>query len=182
MDPDILTTDAWALRCLFTRMPKVPGTGDTVLLIGIERNKTYFYVHSRNRPVLYREISFGLKAMEAKLKADLSASSEEAKGWLRDIGVSGIDQQVSDAIADLLETLVPELKQTELASRSQVQSPIDQVYVSGEGALMPGLLQWLEDATQKRCALFRPLSSLSLPRSLTRIFRKSDSPKLSGWP
>ena len=166
LDPDILTTDAWALRCLFSRMPKVPGMGDTVLLIGIERHKTYFYVHSRNRPVLYREIPFGLKAMEAKLKSDLSASSEEAKGWLKDIGVSGIDQQVSDAIADLLEALVPEFKQTELASRSQVQSPIDQVYVSGEGALMPGLIQWLEEATQKRCVLFRPLSSLS-PASVT---------------
>ena len=56
LDPDILTTDAWALRCLFSRMPKLPGAGDTVLLIGIERHKTYFYVHSRNRPVLYREI------------------------------------------------------------------------------------------------------------------------------
>ncbi len=166
MDPDVLTTDAWALRCLFSRIPKVPGSSETVLLVGIERHKTYFYVHSRNRPVLYREIPFGLKAMESKLKSDLSASTDESKRWLRDIGVSGIDQQVSDAIADLLENLVPEFKQTELASRSQVQSPIEQIYVTGEGALMPGLLQWLEDATQKHCVLFRPLSSLS-PSSVT---------------
>ena len=143
MDPDILTSDAWAFRSLFSRLPRPPGSGENTMLIGLERSKTYFYVHSRNRPVLYREIPFGLQAMEAKLRSELSAGIEEARNWLRDIGVSGIDQQVSEAIADLLEVLVPELKQTELASRAQTQGPIDQIYVSGEGALMPGFYNGL---------------------------------------
>jgi type IV pilus assembly protein PilM len=166
MDPDILTSDAWALRCLFTRMPKVPGSAETLMLVGLERGKTYIYIHSRNRPVLYREIPFGLHSIESKLRDSLSAGSEEARNWIRDIGVTGIDQQVSDTISEILESLVPELKQSELSSRNQTQSPVEQVYVSGEGALMPGLIQWLEEATQKRCALFRPLSSLS-PSSVT---------------
>ena len=34
------------------------------------------------------------------------------------IGVSDIDQQVSDAVADILDRLLPEIKQTELAARA----------------------------------------------------------------
>jgi type IV pilus assembly protein PilM len=166
IDPDVVTTEAWAFRSLFSRLPKLPGSGETYLLVGLERHRTTFYIHHKNRPVLYREIPFGLRVMESKLQSELSAGAEEAKNWLRDIGVSGIDQQVSGAIADLLENLLPELKQTELASRAQTKAPIDQVYVTGEGALMPGLLTWLEEATQRPCILFRPLSSLS-PASVT---------------
>lgn len=158
VDPDVVTTDAWAYRCLFTRTQKTP---ETSLLIGFERNRTFFYVNGLNRPILYREIPFGLSTIERKLEETMSPSHEELQTWMRDIGVSGADASVTDAILEVLELLVPEIKQTELAARSQVRDQIDQVYVTGEGALLPGFLNWLEDACQRRCSLFRPLSILS---------------------
>ncbi len=164
VDPDIITTDAWAFRSLFSRIQKTPNKGEwteSSLLIGFEKHKTYFYVNSKNRPVLYREIPFGLKTIERKLQEQMGATTEELKSYIQDIGVSGIDEQVSNAIADILETLVPELKQTELAARSQLQGSFDQVYVTGEGSLLPGFMDWLSDALQKPCQLFRPLSLLS---------------------
>jgi Tfp pilus assembly PilM family ATPase len=158
VDPEIITTDAWAYRCLLSRIKGLP---ESVMLIGFEQNKTFFYIHSKNRPVLYREVSFGVQTIERKLKEAFGASSSELNTWIKDIGVTGIDEQVSNTIADLLEALVPELKQTELAARSQMKGPIEQIYVTGSGALMPGFLGWLEEAAAKRVSLFKPLSMIS---------------------
>ncbi len=160
IDPDVVTTDAWAYRSLLSRIKDLP---DPVLLIGIEPTKTFFYIHSKNCPILYREIPFGLKTIETKLKEALSPGQEELKTWIKDIGVTGINENVSNVIADALESLVPEIKQTELASRSQMKSAIEHIYVTGEGALLPGILNWLEEATSRPVAIFKPLSLLSPP-------------------
>ncbi|MBU6154021.1 MAG: pilus assembly protein PilM [Bdellovibrionales bacterium] len=164
INPDTITTDAWAYRCLFSRLQKPLQKGEesiTSLLIGLEYHKTFFYVNSGNRPVLYREIPFGLITLERKLEEQMSASKEELRTWIRDIGVTGINEEVSDAITEVLELLIPEIKQIELAARSQIKAPIDEILVTGEGALLPGFLNWLQESIQKGCALFRPLSMLT---------------------
>ena len=161
IDPDVITSDAWAYRSLLTRLLPKTGITEPVLLFGFEQNKVFFYIHDQNRPVLYREIPFGIKSIEHFLEDKLGASPDEIKNWLNDVGVSGIDEQVSGAISDALDSILPELKQTELSARGSLKSAIDQIYVTGEGALMPGFLNWLEEATGKRVALFKPLSQLS---------------------
>ena len=164
IDPDVITTDAWAYRCLFSRFHKpLPGQNGAgpVLLIGLERHKTFFYVNGRNRPVLYREIPFGLANIEQKLESQMSATRDELRSWVQDIGVTGINEEVSNVIGETLEILVPEIKQTELAARSQLKEEIEQILITGEGALMPGILEWIEAAARIPCALFRPLSALS---------------------
>ncbi len=164
INPDTITTDAWAYRCLFSRLHKPLQKGEeavTSLLIGVERNKTFFYVNSGNRPVLYREIPFGIVTIERKLEEQLSASRDELKTWIQDIGVTGINEDVSDSITEVLEVLIPEVRQIELAARSQTKTPIDEILVTGEGALLPGFLNWLQESIQKTCTLFRPLSMLT---------------------
>ncbi len=157
IDPEIITTDAWAYRSLFSHIQK----NETVLLVGFEKSKTFFYVNGKSRPILYREIPFGLNTLERKLGESLSGSKEELHAWIHDIGVTGIDETVSNSISDILEILVPELKQIELSARSQVKGPIDQILVTGAGALLPGFLTWLEQACQIQCSLFRPMSALT---------------------
>jgi Tfp pilus assembly PilM family ATPase len=160
IDPDTVTTDAWAYRCLLGRI--LPADSSPVLLMGLERNKTFFYIHDQGRPVLYREIPFGLATIENELGArDKTLTSIEINNRINDIGVSNIDEQVSDAVADILDRLIPEIKQTELAGRATLKASIDQIWVTGEGALMPGFLTWLEQSTDKQVALFRPLSMIS---------------------
>lgn len=158
IDPDIVTTDAWAYRCLMSRIKDLP---ESVLLFGFEQTKTFFYIHAKNKPILYREIPFGIQTIERKLQENMGANRAELTTWIRDIGVTGIDEKVSNAISDLLETLVPEIKQIELAARGQMKHPIENIFVTGSGALMPGFLEWLEDACMKPVTLFKPLSLVS---------------------
>ena len=157
IDPEVITTDPWAYRTLFQRIASDKPT----LLFGLERNKAYFYIHHQNKPVLYREIQFGLKKIEQHLEETFSATQGEIHGWIRDVGVNGYDEKVANAIAESLEILVPELKQTELAARASLKSPIEQVWITGEGATLPGLIKWFEDATGKSTGLYRPLALLS---------------------
>jgi Tfp pilus assembly PilM family ATPase len=159
IDPDVLTSDAWAYRSLLTRM--VPKESAPVLLIGFERDVTFFYIHYQGKPILYKEISFGIRTIERLLAEQLGANASEIKNWIQDVGVSGIDQKVSRAIADVLENLIPELKQIELSARGSVRSAIEQIYVTGDGALLPGFLNWLEENSFKRVSLFKPLSAIS---------------------
>ena len=164
VDPDTITTDAWAYRCLFSRLHKPLQKGEsgpTSLLIGLERHKTFFYVNSQDRPILYREIPFGLVSIERRLEEKLSGNSEEIRSWIQDIGVTGINEEVSDEITEVLEFLIPEIKQIELASRSQTKSPIDEIFITGEGSLLPGFMEWLQESLQLQCTFFRPLSLLS---------------------
>ena len=157
LDPEVITTDPWAYRTLLQRIaPETP-----ILLFGLERNKAFFYIHHQNRPILYREIQFGLKKIEQKLEQDFGATQAEIHQWIRDVGVNGIDEKVSNSISDALEALVPEIKQTELAARATLKLPIDQIWITGEGAELPGLMRWLEVACNKSVTLFKPLSLLS---------------------
>ena len=161
LDPEIITTETWAFRSLLTRLESKNANPEPILLIGLEQQKSFFYVHFKGRPVLYKEVSFGIRALEHHLSEKLGASPNEIQNWIRDIGVTGIDERVSTAIMDALETLVPELRQTELSARTTLKEPIEQILLTGDGALMPGLMNWFEGASQKRVALFRPLSQLS---------------------
>jgi Tfp pilus assembly PilM family ATPase len=167
LDPDVVTTDSWAYRTLFTRIQKNTGKLDSnepVLLLGFDKSKTFFYVHFKGRPILHREIPFGLKSLERKLNESIGASSEELRSWIHDIGVSGIDEQVSNAIMDSLKVLVQEMKQTELAVMSLEKMPFGKIYVTGEGALMPGFLEWLGSASERQVELFKPLTLLAGPK------------------
>ena len=157
LDPEVITTDPWAYRTLLQRIaPETP-----ILLFGLEQNKAFFYIHHQNRPILYREIQFCLKKIEQKLETDLGATQGEVHHWMRDVGVNGIDEKVSNVIAEALEALIPEIKQTELAARVTLKMAIDQIWITGEGALLPGMIKWLEDASGKTVSLFKPLSLIS---------------------
>ena len=161
IDPDILTSDAWAYRTLIGRIQAKTENKESVMLLGLEQNKTFFYFHDQNKPVLYREIPFGIKTIEFALKEKMGASDEDVRHWLKEVGTTEIDEQISNSISDILESLLPELKQAELSARNSLKSAVETIWVTGEGAIMPGFLTWLENATGKKVSLFKPLSELS---------------------
>jgi Tfp pilus assembly PilM family ATPase len=160
IDPEVITTDPWAYRSLFQRIV----SNKPILLLGFEQNKIFFYIHFDQKPVLFREIQFGLKKIERHLEETFSATQAEVATWIRDVGVTGIDPKVSDCIMECLEALIPELKQTELAARASLREPIEQIWVTGAGASLPGFIQWIGSATGKAASLFRPFALLSQNR------------------
>ena len=157
LDPEVITTDPWAYRTLLQRIAPI----DPILLFGLERNKVFFYVHHQNKPILYREIQFGLNKIEQKLEQNFGATQGEIHQWMRDVGVNNIDEKVSNSISDALEVLITEIKQTELSARSTLKMSIDQIWITGEGAQLPGIMSWLEEASGKNVSLFKPLSLIA---------------------
>jgi Tfp pilus assembly PilM family ATPase len=157
IDPEVITTDPWAFRTLLQRI----GTGKPIMLFGLEKTKTYVYIHHENKPVLYREIQFGIRKIEQKLAEDLSGTQEQIRSWIHDVGFNGIDQKVSESISEIFAALAPEIKQIELAARHSLKESISHIWITGEGAFIPGFSHWLSDITGKSVDLFRPLSLLS---------------------
>ena len=157
IDPEVVTTDPWAYRTLLQRI----GTGKPILLFGLEKTKTFLYIHHDNKPVMYRELQFGIKKIEQNLEKELSGTHEQVLSWIQDVGFNGIDRKVSECITETFSSLVPELKQIELAARNFLKEPLDTIWITGEGAFIPGFPDWLADMTGKDVELFKPLSMLS---------------------
>lgn len=161
VDPDVITTEPWALRSVYSRIFGKEGSSETVLLVGLERNRTYFYVHDGVQPVLFREIPFGVKTIERNLEITLGAGPNESRKWVQDIGLSGAEEQISHLVSEGLQMLISEIKQTELQVQALLKRPIHQIQATGAGCLIPGFFPWLETMTDRNVGLFRPLSQVS---------------------
>jgi type IV pilus assembly protein PilM len=164
IEPDVMTTEVWAFRCLVSRFQSQIPAGTPVapmMILGMEDHKTFIYIHQDNQPILYRELSFGRRTIEAHLENTLNAGPGEAAVWIRDIGLSGVDENIGRSIAECLDPLISEIRQCELSARSVLNVTIDTLYLTGDLALIPSLSDWVEGAIGKRAELFRPLRSLS---------------------
>jgi hypothetical protein len=136
------------------------------LLLGIEDQKTTIYIHQDTKPVLFREMPFGKMNIIQRLSDTFGSHPDEIHSWIRDVGLSGSDEKISRVIADVLEPLVSEIKQSELSARAITKNNIEQILLTGELALMPGLTQWVESTTGKNAAIFKPLRAIS-PQQLS---------------
>lgn len=162
IDPEVLTTEPWVYRSLIARMIGTRDLAPPVLLMGIEEERTFFYVQNAGVPLVFREIPFGLIQIQHELAQRFeNTSPEESRRWILDLGLAGVDESVSNALFEILDRWIPEIKQTELAVRATLPTSIDQIWITGEGALIPGLQSWLQQNTERPVALFRPLSQIA---------------------
>lgn len=161
VDPDCITSETWALRSIFSKIYGKEGSPEPILLIGIEQNRSYFYVHDGNQPILFREILFGTKAVERNLEITLGAGASESHKWVNDIGLSGAEEQISHLVSEGFQPLITEIRQTELQVQALLKKQITSIHVTGSGCLIPGFFSWLEMMTHRSVGLFRPLSSVS---------------------
>ena len=80
VDPDVLTTEAWAYRALLNRVLSAESQSEPVLLAQIGHDHTTLYVHWQGNPVIAREIPWGGR----DLTAIISQKYQHASGPGRD--------------------------------------------------------------------------------------------------
>lgn len=172
VDPDLITTEAWASRTLLNRILKTPGAQDhPVLLIQIGHERTIFYVHWRGFPVLAREISWGGRDLTHAIATHYGIPLEKAESTKRDSGFVLTDSQRESATPEQLEfskvmegalrPLLQEVHQTELTCKNITHEKLSSVFLAGGSSLIPGLAHPIATTFQLPVAPLNALSAIA---------------------
>jgi type IV pilus assembly protein PilM len=171
VDPDLITTEAWAYRAVLNRVLGEAGQNpqaQPTLLIQIGHERTVLYLHWRGQPVLAREIPWGGRDITTAICQKYQIPIEQAESAKLDHGFVVPTAQRADATPEQLEfsdtllepisALFGVIKQTELSCKNTTQKPLGMIYLSGGTSLLPGLAKVLEEHAGTPV---RPLQALS---------------------
>jgi general secretion pathway protein L len=170
VDPDVITSEAWAYRSLLNRVFQKEPQERPVLLVHIGHSRTVLYVHHQGRPMAAREIPWGGADLSLALSQALGVSLEEADQIKADRGLltsgpaddpASPENQVAAAMAEPLQALIKEIRQSELTAKALTHQPVERIYLSGKSALLPGLTEYIEQEARAPTQLLRALSGIS---------------------
>lgn len=160
IEPDVLTTEAWAMRALGNRVLSVVEQESPTLFVHVGHDRTLLYIHFQQAPLIIREISWGGRELTLALCKALGLTVEAAEKALIEKGVFLSDEEMSQkpathpqdvvaisrALSSTLGILVSELRQTILAAKGITQVGTAQILTSGLPSLIPGLWREVSDA------------------------------------
>ncbi len=168
VDPDLVTTEAWAFRALLNRILPPEAQEKPVLVAHLGHERSLLYVHWRGSPMFAREIRWGGREITTEISKKYGVTFEQAETAKLDHGfvlpraqlesATAEQRQFSDAVSGHLSTLLREIKHAELSGKGATRQDIGRAYLTGGTALLPGLPRFLEEETQLP---FRPLQALS---------------------
>jgi type IV pilus assembly protein PilM len=171
VDPDLMTSEAWALHALMNRVLVNPEHDRPVLLALLGHERSVIYIHWKGRPVLAREISWGGVDLTTAICQKYHIPFEQAEQAKRDHGfvlsseVTGdvTREQVdfSGTLRTPIETLILEIRQAILTCKSSTHENVGTVYLSGGSSLLPGIHRVVEEGLQVPVHSLKPLTSAS---------------------
>lgn len=171
VDPDLITTEGWAYRTLFNRILSPPEQEEPVLLAHLGGERSILHVHWKGAPILTREISWGGKDLTQTIAAKYGIPFDQAEHAKLDHGFvvpEGQRDQVtqeqiefSDILMQPVLTLLSEIRQAELTSKSITRRNLKKVVVAGGTSLLPGLSKVIEENLRVPVSPLLSLSSIA---------------------
>lgn len=174
VNPDVITTEAWAYRNLMNRVLGPTGQTSPVLLVQMGNDKTTLYVHWNESPAIIREIAWGGRDLNAAICEKFNVTLEQAEATKIDHGFVSAPSthdpnsstpevklqrtELSHCLEDALKSLIVELRQIALVSKNITRHSVSLVYLAGGSSLLPGISGWIEE---KLTITTRPLLALS---------------------
>ncbi|MEN9722235.1 MAG: hypothetical protein RJB38_221 [Pseudomonadota bacterium] len=177
VDPDIITTEGWALRTLVNRTFSPAAQDKPILLVYMGAKSTLLYIHWRGFPMICREYRWGGDSLRRQLVDTLHLSVEQAERVKRNPVVLQETQKLSlvELVSDGLDEILREIKHMDLACKALTHENLSAIYLTGGGSLIEGLPEILEKRIGIAVERIRPLSSLS-PSGVT--FAESSDAKM----
>jgi general secretion pathway protein L len=168
INPDLITTEAWAFRTLLNRVVGAPEQERPLLVLKMGHERTILYIHWRGVPILCREIAWGGKDLTMAICDRYQTPIAQAEAAKLDHGfvvptsqqndVTPEQAEFSNALLQPIERLLAEIKQAELTCKNITNLTIGQVFISGGTSLLPGIGRLLEEAMGVQ---IKPLQALS---------------------
>ncbi|MBI3534989.1 MAG: pilus assembly protein PilM [Deltaproteobacteria bacterium] len=171
VDPDLITTEAWAYRNLLNKILSKTVKEKPIMLVKIGNERTILYVHWNGYPILSRELSWGGKDLTQAICRKYGIPLDQANQTKKEHGfilpssqrAQAIAEQIefSDTLLQPLEVLVSEIKQAKLICKSIAHEHLSQIFLTGGSSLLPGLLGFLEEELQIPTQSLKGMSQLA---------------------
>lgn len=171
VDPDVITSEAWAYRILLNRVLSPADQEQPVLLLKIGHERTIFYVHWRGFPVLAREIRWGGYQITLALCKKYGITLEEAENTKTDNGfviprsqsANATPEQIefSNTLLEPIRDLIKDLRQIVLTCKSITHTSPGTIYIAGGTSLLPGLNRLIEEEISVPIRHLRVLTSIN---------------------
>ncbi len=172
IDPDLVTTEAWAYRALLNRIltPEQTATGPSMLL-NIGHDHTVIYIHWKGQPVVAREVPIGGRDLTRALAAHYRVPEDQAEVAKLDHGfvlpasqreqASPEQIEFSQTLLEPLGELIREVRHAALICKNLVHVPAARLHLAGGSSLLPGLARLLEEEVKLPVTPIQALSTLA---------------------
>lgn len=171
LDPDLVTSEAWAYRTFFNHFLRDEEGSEPVGLVNIGKYKTDIYIHHDGIPILCREFAWGGQRLTDAIAQKYDLSMEEAEKAKIDSGFVLPSSQMSDADKEQIEfseilyepiaDLAVEIRHAVMTTKAVSRKNLSQIYLSGNTSLLPGFRQLIQEEANTRTTMLSSLSSLS---------------------
>ncbi len=167
VDPDLVTTEAWALRTLLNRSLGTTAQEKPVMLICIGHRYTILHVQWHGFPVFTRELNWGGLDLTTEICRKLEIPIQQAEKLKINPGETPLSVILEASLQQgAMKDLISELKQAELVCRSITHEPISDIYCTGPSTQLQGLVSAIEGALSHPVRPIKALSSIS-PAAMT---------------
>lgn len=171
VDPELLTSESWAIRGLHQKLaPDLP-TDENYLLVDCGESRTVFHALYNGNPVVNREVVWGGKNLTQALAQKYGMSPQQAEQSKLDHGFILTQDQRAGATTEQIELsdtlyqpfldLIWEVRQAEFAFKSATGQKLTKIYVTGGASLLPGFARTIEEAIGTPVRPFRALSQIA---------------------
>lgn len=171
VDPDLITTEAWAYRTILNRTLGRPAQERPILLAQLGQYRSTLYIHWKGQPVYTKEVPWGGVDLTKAIGQDLSVPLAEAERIKVDRAAilssaaatagSPDAQALSTALQKAAQPLIQEMRQADLASKHLTMHSLGTVLLSGGPALLPGLVEFIRKRVNVPTENMRALHVLS---------------------
>ncbi len=167
LQPVVVDVDAFAIQNAFElNYPEF--VDDIVCLLNVGHEITVISLVRKGIPLFVRDIPFGNTVFMEKLRKGLAISREDAESYSYGILPEGVSEtEAYPTVVTSSEDLVIGITRTfsYLKTLGGVEKP-DQLYISGGGAKIPGLVQSLEDRLDIPIHIMNPLRRVEIRQDI----------------
>lgn len=171
IDPDLITTEAWAYRCFLNRTLSPVEQERPVLVLDIGHERTVLYIHHQKAPVMIREINWGGRELTTAICRKYGIPMDQADQTKIDHGfvvapsqraqATPEQNEFSDALAESLQELMKSIRQANLSCKSATQDSFSLILLAGGTGLLPGLAASIEEEFQVHTRTIQALSAVA---------------------
>jgi len=182
LEVGVVEVQSYALRLAAKRLVDIhlPGRDNAVvLLLKVGASRTLMQVSVGEAVVYERDQAIGGDQLTQRIAAHYSFSNDEAE--TKKISGALAKDFESSVLAPYVSTTVQVLERgMQFIYNSTPYSKVNQIFLTGGGAMVPGLAAAISTALQSPCTLINPFEGMSLAPQVRNNLRLQEAPLFIG--
>jgi type IV pilus assembly protein PilM len=137
--------------------------GKTWILMDLGAQKTHFMIYKNGVMVFFKEINIGGLTITEEIQRQMGVNYDEAESLkIHGDGSGNIPEEIVDLVNQVLDIFFGELKKTvDYWTSTASDEQFDGCFLTGGGALIPGLPEALQELFEAEVQILNPFTSMT---------------------